>query len=82
MNIFTRFMNWARGWSSKPEHVEVPDTTSAEIVPDVPDFDNLTKKEIVEWVEEKYGQKMSLRRKKADLVDAADALIDETTAVA
>ena len=47
MNIFTRFMNWARGGSSQPEQVEVPDTTSAEIVPDVPDFDNLTKKEIV-----------------------------------
>jgi len=75
-------MNWARGGSSQPEQVEVSDTTSAEIVPDIPDFDNLTKKEIVEWVEEKYGQKMSLRRKKADLVDAANALVDETTSVA
>jgi len=66
MNIFTRFLNWARGGSSQPEQVEVPD------------FDNLTKKEIVEWVEEKYGQKMSLRRKKADLVNAANTLVDET----
>jgi len=70
MNIFTRFLNWARGGSSQPEQVEVPD------------FDNLTKKEIVEWVEEKYGQKMSLRRKKADLVDAANNLVDETASVA
>jgi len=75
-------MNWARGGSSQPEQVEVSDNTSPEIVPDIPDFDNLTKKEIVEWVEEKYGQKMSLRRKKADLVDAANALVDETTSVA
>ena len=81
MNIFTRLMNWARGGASQPEHIEVPDTTSAGIVPDVPDFDNLTKKEIVEWVEEKYGQKMSLRRKKADLVDAANNLIDETASL-
>ena len=78
MNIFTRFMNWARGGSSQPEQVEVPDTAVTDIIPDVPDFDNLTKKEIVEWVEEKYGQKMSLRRKKADLVDAANTLVDET----
>ena len=81
MYIFTRFMNWARGGSSQPEYVEIPDTTSAEIVPDVPDFDNLTKKEIVEWVEEKYGQKMSLRRKKADLVNTANSLIDETASL-
>ena len=78
MNIFTRFMNWARGGSSQPEQVEVPDTTVTETVPDIPDFDNLTKKEIIEWVEEKYGQKMSLRKKKADLVAAANTLVDET----
>lgn len=81
MNIFTRFMNWARGGSSQPEQVEVPDTTVADTIPDVPDFDNLTKKEIVEWVEEKYGQKMSLRKKKADLVAAANTLVDETASL-
>jgi len=78
MNILSRFMNWARGGSSQPEQVEVPDTAVTDTIPEVPDFDNLTKKEIVEWVEEKYGQKMSLRRKKDDLVNAANTLVDET----
>ncbi len=81
MNIFTRFMNWARGGSSQPEQVEVPDTIVEDTLPDIPDFDNLTKKEIIEWVEEKYGQKMSLRKKKADLVAAANTLVDETASL-
>ena len=81
MNIFTRFMNWARGGASQPEQVEVPDTIVEDTLPDIPDFDNLTKKEIIEWVEEKYGQKMSLRKKKADLVAAANTLVDETASL-
>lgn len=77
MNILSRFMNWARGGSSQPEQVEVPDTTAAEVAL-MPDFDNLTKQEIVEWVEEKYGNKLSMRKKKADLIEQAENLTLET----
>lgn len=77
MNILSRFMKWARGGSSQPEQVEVSDNTAAEVAP-MPDFDNLTKQEIVEWVEEKYGNKLSMRKKKADLVKQAENLTLET----
>ena len=82
MNILSRFMNWARGGSSQPEQVEVPVKSSTVIVPDIPDFDNLTKKEIVEWVEEKYGDKLSMRKTKAQLVEEAKDKLLETTSVA
>lgn len=81
MNILSRFMNWARGGSSQPEQVEVPDTTAAEVAP-IPDFDNLTKKEIVEWVEEKYGQKLSMRKSKTALVQEAQNKSLETSSLA
>ena len=81
MNILSRFMNWARGGSSQPEQVEVPDNTAAEVAP-IPDFDNLTKKEIVEWVEEKYGQKLSMRKSKAALVQEAQNKSLETSSLA
>ena len=81
MNILSRFMNWARGGSSQPEQVEVPDTTAAEVAP-IPDFDNLTKKEIVEWVEEKYGEKLSMRKSKANLVQEAQSKSLETSSLA
>jgi len=81
MNILSRFMNWARGGSSQPEQVEVPDTMAAEVAP-IPDFDNLTKKEIVEWVEEKYGQKLSMRKSKAALVQEAQNKSLETSSLA
>ena len=81
MNILSRFMNWARGGSSQPEQVEVPDTTAAEVAP-IPDFDNLTKKEIVEWVEEKYGEKLSMRKSKATLVQEAQNKSLETSSLA
>ena len=63
MNILSRFMNWARGGSSQPEQVEVP-TEAVEEVPSMPDFDNLTKQEIIEWVEAKYGTKLSKNKTK------------------
>ena len=81
MNILSRFMNWARGGSSQPEQVEVADITAAEVAP-IPDFDNLTKKEIVEWVEEKYGQKLSMRKSKAALVQEAQNKSLETSSLA
>ena len=81
MNILSRFMNWARGGSSQPEQVQVPDNTAAEVAP-IPDFDNLTKKEIVEWVEEKYGQKLSMRKSKAALVQEAQNKSLETSSLA
>ena len=81
MNSLSRFMNWARGGSSQPEQVEVPDTTAAEVAP-IPDFDNLTKKEIVEWVEEKYGEKLSMRKSKANLVQEAQNKSLETSSLA
>ena len=81
MNILSRFMNWARGGSSQPEQVEVPDTTAAEVAP-IPDFDNLTKKEIVEWVEEKNGEKLSMRKSKDTLVQEAQSKSLETSSLA
>lgn len=81
MNILSRFMNWARGGSSQPEQAEVPDTTAPEVAP-IPDFDNLTKKEIVEWVEEKYGEKLSMRKNKATLVQEAQNKTLETSSLA
>jgi len=74
-------MKWARGGSSQPEHMEVPDTTAAEVAP-IPDFDNLTKKEIVEWVEERYGEKLSMRKNKATLVKEAQNKSLETSSLA
>jgi len=63
-------MNWARGGSF------------TEVIPNVPDFNSLTKREIVEWVEDKYGVRLSMRKDKAQLVKEAEIRVLETLTLA
>lgn len=82
MNILSRFMNWARGGSSQPEQEEAPVVSSTVIIPNVPDFGSLNKKDIIEWVQEKYGDKLSMRKSKAQLIQEAKDRILKTGSVA
>ena len=71
MNFLKRLINLFRSASS----VEVPVVTENSHVVDTPDFNTMKKADIVSWAEENYGAKLSLRSKKAVLVEEANNLV-------
>jgi hypothetical protein len=72
MNRLVRFMSWARGHQNIDQE-DLFDKVFDE--PDsLPNFNNLTKEEIVSFVSENYNATLPLRYSKQALVKHADAV--------